>query len=283
MKDTIAIILAGGLGKRLYPNTEVISKQLINIYDKPMIYYQISFLIRLKIKKIYVISDRINIHLYQKLLNKFNNKNLNIKFLIQKHPAGIPEAFIIANKFIKNNMVILLLGDNFFYSDYVIPTIKKNISKKVPTIFLKKVKNPYDFGVIRLKKNKILDIVEKPKEKISNLAITGLYIFDQNVKFYSRNLNKSNRGELEIVDIIKIYIRNKNLSFCKLSNNCYWSDNGSPNNLFLTSNFVRKKQIETKKPIGSIEYELLYNKLISKNHYNNLLKSIPDSDYKKNL
>ena len=187
------IILAGGLGSRLYPLTQTTSKQLLPVYDKPMIYYPLSILMLAGIRNIALITSKNYINDYKKLLGTGKQLGISIKYLVQKNPNGLPEAFKISEKFIKNESVCMILGDNIFYgAEFVSKHIMPNLNKENNTIFTYHVANPSEFGVIQLdQKDNILSISEKPKKPKSNLAITGLYIFDKNVSSYAKLLKKS--------------------------------------------------------------------------------------------
>ena len=246
LKNTKAIILAGGYGTRLYPISRIFSKQLFPIYDKPMIFYPLKLLSNLKIKEICIISDSKNIKNIKKIISFYKKKDQKITFKIQDKPNGLPEAFLISKKFIGNDNVILLLGDNIFFN-MLYSQIKKafiNLKKEYSTIFGYKVKNPEEFGVAKLnKKSQIIDILEKPKKKISNIAVVGLYFFTNNVIKYSKILKPSKRNELEITDLIKLYLNEKKLKIEILKKKTKWFDAGTFDSILKISNFVKNKKI----------------------------------------
>ena len=199
------IILAGGKGTRMSPLTKAVNKQLLPIYDKPLIFYPLSILMLAKIKNILIIVNKGQLDQYKKIIPNGNNLGINITYKEQNSPKGLPDAFILGEKFIEKSNVALILGDNFFYgqnlSSSLINSAKLTTGAKV---FLHKVSNPKLFGVAKLnKKNKIINIAEKPKKFISDLAITGLYFFDNNVIEYSKKLKPSKRGEIEITHLLK--------------------------------------------------------------------------------
>ena len=235
------IILAGGSGTRLYPCTITTSKQLLPIYDKPMIYYPLCTLMLAGIKDILIISDPKNLNNYKNLLGNGKHFGIKIDYEVQPKPEGIAQAFLIAEKFINNNNCTLILGDNFLYGDNLSKKIK--FTKKIGAkIFLHAVKNPNKYGVAEIKNKKIIKIYEKPKKFISNYAVTGLYQYDHNVVRYAKSLKKSSRGEYEITDLNNIYLNKKKLDFDILGSGYAWLDTGSFDDLLDASLFVRTIQ-----------------------------------------
>jgi glucose-1-phosphate thymidylyltransferase len=232
------IILAGGLGTRLHPATKIISKQLLPVYDSPMIYYSLSILLKLKVKKINIISDPKNIFSFRKLLGSGSNLGVKFYYTIQKKPKGIAQALILSKKFIKKDKCILVLGDNIFYggnfNNCIFDANKDNLS----SIFVKRVKNPNKYGVLLEKKNRQKIIIEKPKKKISNLAVTGLYFYNNSVINYLKNLKFSKRGELEITDLNNLLLKDNILKIKKLNNSSKWFDAGTHVNLLQASNDI---------------------------------------------
>lgn len=267
------IILAGGKGTRLSPLTKVLNKQLLPLYDKPLIFYPLSVLMLAGIKDILIITNRGDTNLFKKIL--YNGKNLGIKisYKEQKKPNGLPEAFIIGEKFIKNQSVALILGDNFFYGQGFTNRIQEKIKEnRGATIFTYIVNNPSDYGIIELdKNNEIRNILEKPKRTNSKLAITGFYLFDKNVVNYSKKLKPSKRKELEIVDLIKIYLKHKKLDAEFMGRGSAWLDTGSVQNLNETAQFISSIERRQGLKIGCLEEIAYINKWISKK---NIYKSI---------
>ena len=282
-----AIILAGGTGKRLSPITKSVNKQLLPLFDKPMIFYPLSVLMLAKIRDILIITNKKDINSFSNLFGNGKNLGIKINYLEQKKANGLPEAFIIGEKFINNKNVALILGDNFFYGQGF--TKKLSINKKLMKgckIFLYKVKNPQDYGTVEIKKNKISTIKEKPKKSKSSLAITGLYFFDKNVVKFSKKLKPSKRNELEITDLLKIYKKKNKLSYDFMGRGSAWLDTGSPRNLLSTSEFISTIEDRQGLKIGCIE-EIAYNynwineknikeriKYYGKSEYSNYLKKI---------
>ncbi len=259
------IILAGGTGSRLSPITKSINKQLLPLYDKPMIFYSLSVLMLAKIKDILLITNRKDLKLYKELFGSGEDIGLKISYATQDKPVGIPDAFIIGKKFINNQNIALILGDNFFYGQGF--TKKLQDEKKLKSgakIFLYKVKNPEDYGTAEIKNNKIKNIIEKSKKIISSYAITGLYFFDNNVVKYVTKLKPSKRRELEIVDLLKIYNKKNKLYFSLMGRGSAWLDTGSPENLLSTSEFISTIENRQGLKIGCIEEIGLINKWINK-------------------
>lgn len=238
------IILAGGAGSRLYPTTEVISKQLLPIFDKPMIYYPLSVLMLSKIRDILVISTPKDTPRFESLLKDGSQWGLNITYAIQESPQGLAQAFIIGEKFIGNNPCCMILGDNLFYGDELSIKLQKiSLSRKPATIFAYKVKNPERYGVVVFDKNKNpIKIVEKPKTPISRYAVTGLYFYEPSVVEIAKSLKPSPREELEITDINQIYLEMNQLDVVPFSRGIAWLDTGTFESLLDASQFIETIQ-----------------------------------------
>jgi len=282
------IILAGGKGTRLSPLTKVLNKQLLPLYDKPIIFYPLSVLMLAGIKEILIITNKGDTPLFKKILG--NGKNFGIKIIYkeQKKPNGLPEAFIIGKKFIKNQSVALILGDNFFYGQGFTNRIKEKIKEnRGATIFTYTVNNPGDYGIIELdKNNRIKNILEKPKKTKSRLAITGFYLFDKNVINFSKRLKPSKRKELEIVDLIKMYFKRKTLDAEFMGRGSAWLDTGNVQNLNETAQFISSIERRQGLKIGCLEEIAYINKWISKKNIIKSIKFYGDceySEYLKNL
>jgi glucose-1-phosphate thymidylyltransferase len=277
--------LSGGTGSRLSPLTKSINKHLLPLYDKPIIFYSISTLMLAGIREILIITNPEDKKIYEKLFSDARSRlGLKLKFETQDKPNGIPEAFNIGANFIKKSNVALILGDNFFYgqgfTDRLRLLKKRN---KGATIFLYPVKNPKDFGVAVLKKKKIIKIVEKPKKDISNLAITGLYFFDNNVCKYSKTLKKSKRNETEITDLLNKYLKKGNLQNEFLGRGSAWLDTGTYENLMHTSNFVYTIEKRQGLKIGCLEEIALNNGWISFKQINKAIEFYGKCDYSNYL
>ncbi len=272
------IILAGGNGTRLHPLTISYSKQLIPVFDKPLIYYPLSTLINLNIKDILVIVKADQLQNFKSLLKNGKQFGLNISYAIQNRANGIAEALLIGKKFIKEDSVALILGDNIFHGQ----DLYKNISSyknNGSIIFLYQVKDPSQYGVAKFNKNKLITIEEKPKVPKSNLAVTGLYIFDKDVVNYVKRLKPSKRGELEITDLNNIYIKKNKMDFINLKNSSVWFDAGTTNSLLLASQYIQAIQDRNNILISSPEEISFKKKLIKKEELKKHLKGKPKNSY----
>jgi glucose-1-phosphate thymidylyltransferase len=238
------IILAGGSGTRMYPSTHYINKHLLPVYNKPMIFYSLSVLIYAGIKNILLISSKDQIIKFEKLLTPVAKKNkIKIIYKIQDNPkGGIAESLIIGKDFIKkSNKTVLILGDNFFYGRAMPSILKRTLSSRSSKahIFLCPVNNPKDFGIAYIKNKKIIKIVEKPKNNINNLAVTGMYIYNKNHLKHCNKILRSKRGELEITSLNNICIKKNTLSYTYLGRGITWFDMGTYENLFECAEFIR--------------------------------------------
>ena len=266
------IILAGGVGSRMSPLTKAVNKQLLPIYDKPLIYYPLSILMLSNIRDILIIVNKGQVPQFSKILNRTNNLGIKITFLEQEKPGGLPEAFIIGKNFIGKSNVALILGYNFFYGQSLTKKLLDSTKlKKGARVFLHPVKNPNLYGVATLKNNKIVKIIEKPKKTNSNLAVTGLYFFDNNVIKYSESLKPSKRGELEITDLLNKYLKTKKLKAEFIGRGGTWLDTGSIEDFYNATNFVSAVENRQGLKIACLEEISLQKKWITKK---NLLDSI---------
>lgn len=277
------ILLAGGLGTRLHPLTNAISKQALPIYDKPMIYYPLSVLMLADIKDILIISTQRDIKIFKDMFNDGSQLGINISYKVQDYPNGIAECFLLAKDFINDDNVCLILGDNIFYGhDFV--KILKNASQNTDgaTIFGYHVSNPSDFGVIEFdENNNVISIEEKPKNPKSNYAISGLYFYDNDVVKIAQNIKPSSRGELEISDINSEYLKRKKLKVEIMGRGIAWLDTGTTKGLLDASNFVYAIQSREGLYIACLE-EIAYKKgYISKEDLLSLSKPLLKTDYGK--
>ena len=259
------IILAGGVASRMFPITLSITKQLLPVYDKPMIYYSISTFMIAGIRNILIIVSPNQIENFKNLLGDGSQFGININYEIQQNLNGLPEALIIGENFIKNNKVALILGDNIFYGNEFSYILKNSIEKHDgATIFLYPSNNPENFGVVEFSDDrKIISIEEKPENPKSNYIVTGLYLYDENVSYYSKSLRKSSRGELEITDLNNIYLKNEKLNYEILGKGFSWIDTGTFDSLYEACEFI--KILEKRQGIKiSVPEEIAYrNKWIS--------------------
>jgi len=279
------IILAGGTGTRMSPITKAVNKQLLPIYDKPLIYYPLSILMLSGIRDILIIVNKGQLNQFKKVLPNGNNLGVKISFAEQKYPRGLPDAFNIGKNFIGNNNVALILGDNFFYGQSLTEKLKKCVKiNKGATVILHPVSNPSSYGVAKVnKKNKIIKIIEKPKKKFSNLAVTGLYFFDNKVIGYSKNLKPSKRKEVEIVDLLNKYKKNNSLSAEFLGRGGAWLDAGSINDFYETSAFVSALENRQGLKIACLEEIAFNNKWINKKQISNAIKFYGKCNYSQYL
>ncbi|MDA9105723.1 sugar phosphate nucleotidyltransferase [Candidatus Pelagibacter sp.] len=272
-----AILLAGGTGSRLRPATLGINKHLMPVYNKPMIYYSLSILMLCKFREVILICDTDSKKIYEKIFSNGKHLGMKIHIVVQDKANGIPEAFLISKKYLKNESVCLMLGDNFFFGQGFYNLLKKGTNLKKGAFFLAyNVQNPEKYAVLEKKNNKILSIVEKPQNPKTNLAIPGIYFFDKNVVDYCKNLTKSKRGELEIVDLINIYIKKSSVKFEEIGRGISWLDMGSFEDLNDCSNYIRAIEKRQNFMISSPEEIAFLNKWITKkkliqisNKYNN--------------
>ena len=259
------ILLAGGAGTRLYPITIPISKQIIPVYDKPMIYYPLSTLIASGINEILIITTPKDLALFKTLLSNGSQWGCKISYAIQKEPKGIAEAFIIAEDFIGKDNVVLILGDNIFYFPSLTRVVTHSINDTGASIFAYHVSNPSRYGVVEISsKNKILSIEEKPQKPKSNYAIPGFYFFDNNVINYAKKLKPSNRGELEITDIISKYYELDLLNVIKMDKGTAWLDTGTTSSLMEASQFVQVLEKRQGLKVGCVEEQAYLRKYINK-------------------
>jgi glucose-1-phosphate thymidylyltransferase len=281
------IILAGGKGTRLSPLTKVINKQLLPLYDKPLIFYPLSILMLAGIRDILIITNTFEDRNFKKILGDGSSFGIRIQYLGQDEPNGLPEAFIIGEKFINNNSVALVLGDNFFYGQGFTKRLREKTKRHLgATIFTYQVNNPQDYGIVEMKNNRITNIIEKPKKTISNLAITGLYFFDKNAVDLSKKLKPSKRKELEIVDLLKAYLKIKKLNIEFMGRGSAWLDTGNPDSLFETSQFIANIEKRQGLKIACLEEIALNYKWISKLEIKKQIKFYGNchySDYLKKL
>ena len=259
------IILAGGSGTRLSPLTKAVNKQLLPIYDKPLVFYPLSILMLANIRDILIIVNPKQLQNFKNLLGDGKRYGIKIQYKIQNKPKGLPEAFIIGKNFIGKDNVALILGDNFFYGQSLTSKLEKSLVHKIGArIFLKKVKNPENYGVAKIKNGKIEKLAEKPKKFLSDLAITGLYFFDNNVTKYAKTLKPSKRKELEIIDLLNIYKKNIKLSYEHIGRGAIWTDAGKIDDMSNISSFVKSVEKVQDIKIACLEEISLYKRWITK-------------------
>ena len=281
------IILAGGLGTRLYPSTLSLCKQLLPVYDKPMIFYPLSVLMLADIKDILIISTKEDLPKFEKLLGNGDFFGIKISYAEQNIPRGLVDAFLIGRKFVKKDNVCLILGDNLFYGEGLPRLLSESIShlekSNKAIIFSYKVHDPKNYGVVKEKKNKIISLVEKPKNSNSKEAIVGMYLYPNKVLNLSRKIRPSKRGELEITDLNNLFLKKNDLELRKLGRGIAWFDTGSAENLYEASQLIRIMEKRIGYKIGCIEEIAFNKKWIGKKQYKKLIEKYKQSEYGKYL
>lgn len=291
------IILAGGSGTRLYPLTQCISKQLLPIYDKPMIYYPLSVLMLAEIKDIMIISTPEDINRFESLLGNGRQLGLSISYAVQASPDGLAQAFIIGEDFIGRDRVAMILGDNIFYGQGFTPMLRRVAARQEgATVFAYRVKDPSRFGIVEFdEEQRAVSLEEKPSQPKSNFAVTGLYFYDNQVVELAKSLHPSKRGELEITDLNRIYLHKKTLNVELLGRGFAWLDTGTFEALQQAALFIETIQNRQGFKVACLEEIAYYMKLISreqlltlaqplqKNEYGQYLLDIANSDYSKPL
>ena len=279
------IILAGGMGTRMSPLTKAVNKQLLPLYDKPLIFYPLSVLMLAGIKQILIIVNKGQLNQFRKILPETNNLGIKIQYKEQSSPRGLPDAFVVGEKFIGKDKVALILGDNFFYGQNLSLKLKKSVNlNNGAKIFLHPVKNPNLYGVATINsKNKVIKIVEKPKKTKSNLAVTGIYFFDNKVIEFSKKLKPSKRKELEIVDLLNFYRKKKKLYAELIGRGGAWLDTGNIRDFYNTSNFVSAIENRQGLKIACLEEIAFNNKWIGKKEIDQSIKFYGNCDYSSYL
>ena len=279
------IILAGGMGTRMSPLTKAVNKQLLPIYDKPLIFYPLSILMLAKIKDVLIIVNKGQLEQYQKIIPSGKNLGMNISYKEQNSPKGLPDAFILGEKFIGKDNVALILGDNFFYGQNLSKMLINSSSlKSGAKVILHKVLHPELFGVAKLDNSKrIIKIKEKPKVFFSDLAITGLYFFDNKVIQYAKKIKPSKRGELEITDVLNIYKSKKKLTAEVMGRGAAWLDTGSIEDYYKTIAFVQAVENRQGVKIACLEEIAYLNLWVKKKEIINSIKFYGNCEYSKYL
>ena len=285
------IILAGGSGTRLFPMTAGVNKQMQSVYDKPMIYYPLSTLIRSSIHDILIISSPDQLPLFKNMLGSGRELGLNLQYAVQPKPEGLPQAFLIGEEFIKNRSCTLVLGDNLFYGEDFYKDLLYISKLNENCVFGYRVSNPEDYGVVDFVPPSDpydLDVVvrsieEKPSKPKSNFAVPGLYFYDNTVIERTKALKPSKRGELEITDLNNSYIKDKKLKVKLIRESAAWFDTGTPDAMFESAMFVKSIQSRTGQSIGCIHEDVYRSKMISERQFEELVDSLPNSEYTQYL
>ena len=274
------IILSGGKGTRMSPLTKAVNKQLLPIYDKPLIYYPLSVLMLAKIRDVLIVVNKGQLDQYKKILPNGKNLGIKISYVEQDKPRGLPDAFILGEKFIGKSSVSLILGDNFFYGQYLTEKLKSSVKiKNGAKVFLHRVRKPERYGVAKVKNKKIISIKEKPKKFFSDYAITGLYFFDNKVVDYSKKLKPSKRGEIEITDLLKKYKEKGKLSADFIGRGGAWLDTGSISDYYKTSNFVSAVENRQGFKVACLEEIAFLNNWITKKNIKDAIKFYGNCEY----
>lgn len=275
------IVLAGGLGTRLYPSTLACSKQMLTIYDKPMIYYPLSVLLMAKIRDILIISTPDDINTFQRLLKDGSQFGVNFSYVVQKEPKGLAQAFILGEQFIQGDNVCLVLGDNIFYGaclEKLLCRVCENFSGA--TVFGCRVPNPSAFGVVNFDKNgNVISIEEKPKQPLSNYAVPGLYFYDSDVVQISKSVEESKRGELEITSVNEVYLLNKKLNVELFNRDLFWFDTGTHREMLRAANFVEAVQTKQGIFVGCLEEIAFKNGFIDQESLLKSASAMKKTDY----
>ena len=280
------IILAGGRGTRLYPTTSVVSKQLLNVYDKPLIYYPLSTLMLAGIKEILIISAEDLYPQYERLFGDGSHLGISIQYKIQPKPNGLPEAFILGEEFIGDDNVCMILGDNIIFGNGLDTILKKSQTETGGTILTYPVKDPKRFGVVEFEnfdRGRVISIEEKPTHPKSNCAMVGVYFFDNRCIQYAKELTPSKRKEIEIVDLCKKYLNNHELSVNNLTRTMTWIDAGTFKSLLLASNLISNLEEIQSYKISCPEEVAFNNKWIDKEQLSNLATTFPKGEYRDYL
>ena len=285
MTETKAIVLAAGQATRLFPITYAVNKQLLAIYDKPMIYYPLSVVMLAQIKDVLIITRKEDLKSFKALLGDGKSLGMDISYAIQKKPKGIADAFIIGEKFIGNSNCLLILGDNIFYGEnFRSKLLKAKYRSDGATVFSYPVHDPERYGVVELDANNLAKkIVEKPKSPKSNLAVTGLYFYDKEVVSISKSLKPSKRGELEITDVNRIYLKKKKLFVESFGRGFAWLDTGTPESLLSANNFIGTIEKRQGLKVACLEEIAFNNEWIDKKQLNKLKDLISNGPYKDYL
>lgn len=277
----IGIVLAGGTGSRLFPSTIGFSKHFCPVFDKPLFYYPLSLLLLLGIKKIIFVVNKEDLNIFKKKTKMLSKMGIKIKFAIQNKSKGLPDAIISAKRYIKNEKCCVALGDNIFYGQNFKEIMYKQTKAQGASIFIYNTANSKEYAVAKNFKNKVIKIIEKPRNNRNKNVVTGLYFFDHNLIKHCKEIKPSKRGELEISDVLNIYIKKNKLNSFKLGRGFTWFDAGTPKRLSRASSFIEQTENFTGLKISCLEEIALNNNWISKNKLKKIIKKYPNSDYKK--
>ena len=277
----IGVVLAAGTGSRLFPSTVGLSKHFCPVYDKPLFYYPLSLLLLLGIKKIVFVVNREDLKIFKEKTKWFIKIGVNIKFVIQSKSRGLPDAILSAEKYIKNKKCCVVLGDNIFYGQNFKEIMNKQNKMEGASIFIYNAINSKEYAVAKIKNTKVIKVIEKPRNNRNKNVVTGLYFFDKNLIKICKKIKPSKRGELEIADVLNLYIKEKKLSSFLLGRGFTWFDAGTPKRLSRASTFIEQTENFSGLKISCLEEIALNNKWVSKYKLKNIVKDYPESDYKR--
>ena len=277
----IGIILAGGTGSRLFPTTIGFSKHFCSVYDKPLFYYPLSLLLLLGIKEIIIVVNKEDLKIFREKTNNFSKFGIQIKFAIQYKSKGLPDAILSAKKYINNKKCCVVLGDNIFYGQNFKEIMNKQAKANGASIFIYNTANSKEYAVAKIKKDKVTNIIEKPENNRNKNVVTGLYFFDNNLIKYCKEIKPSKRGELEISDVLNIYIKKNKLGNFKLGRGFTWFDAGTPKRLSRASFFIEQTENFTGLKISCLEEIVLNNNWITKSKLKKIINKYPNSEYKE--
>lgn len=277
----IGIVLAAGSGSRMFPSSEGISKHFFPVLDKPLFYYPLSVLLLLKIKKIIIIVNKEDLNSFKIKIKDFNKIGIDIKLVVQNKSLGIPHAILSAKKYINNKKCCVVLGDNIFHGQNFKEILIKQSKLKGASVLIYKTIYPKDYAVAEIKNSKIIKIIEKPKNNKNKNAVTGLYFFDKNLIKYCNQIKPSRRNELEISDVLNLYIKRKMLKNYLLGRGFTWFDAGTPERLLRASSFIQHNESFTGLKIACLEEIALSNNWVTKIKLKKIIKKYPNSAYKK--
>ena len=276
----IGIILAAGTGSRLFPSTVGFSKHFCPVYDKPLFYYPLSLLLLLGLKKIIFVTNREDLKIFKEKTKSFIRIGIDIRFVIQPKSNGLPGAILSAEKYLKNKKCCVVLGDNIFYGQNFREIINKQNKTEGASIFMYKTIHSKEYAVAKTHNNKVVKVIEKPRNNKNKNVVTGLYFFDHNLIKLCKKIKPSKRGELEISDVLNLYIKEKKLNSFLLGRGFTWFDAGTPKRLSRASSFIEQTESFIGLKISCLEEIVLSNKWISKTKLKNIIQHYPESDYK---